>query len=482
MLEGIDKNMNVPLSDFTGTLPISALTVVSLLGLFVVAVFKKSGSACFKLSVVGLLVTIGISFSTFDLSGAAFNNMVMIGGYATYFEILFLITALLTILLSRPYLEEQDAHHGEFYLLILFSTIGMMLMASGLDLIITFLGLELMSICLYVLAGFFRKRVKSNESALKYFLLGAFATGFFLYGIALVYGASGTTNLKMIADQSASLSALPMFWIGVGFLVIGFSFKVGAVPFHMWVPDVYEGSPTTVSAFMSTGVKAAGFGAFVLVMSHFLTDGGEKVTSILSIIAAASMIVGNIIAISQNNLKRMLAYSSIAHAGYILIGLAAANELGRSGILYYLAAYTFMNIGAFGVLSVFEKQEDKNLTFDDYAGLGFRRPFLAALMSIFMFSLSGIPPFAGFFGKYYIFVSAIQADLTWLAIVGVLTSVVSVYYYLRLVVFMYFREGEVAVTGSVSKLSIVALTAAAIGVIQLGVFPSTVLDLTARLF
>ena len=474
--------MNVPLSDFIGTLPISALTAVSLIGLIVVAFRGKSGKTCFGLSVVGLMACIGISLSTFDLSGAAFNNMVMIGGYASYFETLFLITALLTILLSRPYLEEENADHGEYYVLILFATIGMMLMASGLDLIITFLGLELMSICLYVLAGFFRKRVKSNESALKYFLLGAFATGFFLYGIALVYGASGTTSLKAIADQQASLSTLPMFWIGVGFLVIGFSFKVGAVPFHMWVPDVYEGSPTTVSAFMSTGAKAAGFGAFVLVMLHFLMDGDEKVNSILAIIAAASMILGNIVAISQNNLKRMLAYSSIAHVGYMLIGLAAGNTLGQRGIVYYVTAYTFMNIGAFGVLSVFERQEDKNLTFDDYAGLGFRRPFLAALMSIFMFSLSGIPPFAGFFGKYYIFVSAIQADMTWLAIVGVLTSVVSVYYYLRLVVFMYFREGEVAFTGNVSKLSIVALTAAAIGVIQLGVFPSTVLELTGKLF
>ncbi len=475
-------HVNIPLSDYTGTLPILALTAVSLVALTVVAVSRKSGKTCFNLSVIGVLACIGVSLSTFDLHGAAFNGMVMVGGYASYFETLFLIAALLTILLSRSYLEEEDVHHGEYYLLILFATIGIMLIAAGLDLIITFLGLELMSICLYTLAGYFRKRAKSNESALKYFLLGAFATGFFLYGIALVYGASGTTNLEMIADQFESLSTVTMFWIGVGFLVIGFSFKVGAVPFHMWVPDVYEGSPTTVSGFMSTGAKAAGFAAFVLVTSHSIMDGGEKLSSIIAVLAAASMILGNVVAISQNNLKRLLAYSSIAHAGYMLIGLAAGNALGRSGILYYLAVYTFMNIGAFGILSVFEKQEDKNLTFEDYGGLGFRRPYLAALMSIFMFSLSGIPPFAGFFGKYYIFVSAIQADLVWLAIVGVLTSLVSVYYYLRLVVFMYFRQGEAVLTSRVSKLSILALTIAAASVIHLGVFPSTLLELTEKLF
>ncbi len=473
--------MTIPLSDFIGTLPIFALTVVSLVLLIVVSIPGKGGTASFNLSVAGLVACIALSLFTFNLSGSAFNDMVMVGGYANYFATLFLVAALLTVLLSRPYLEEEGAHRGEYYLLVLFATIGMMLMASGIDLIITFLGLELMSLCLYVLAGFFRIRVKSNESALKYFLLGAFATGFFLYGIALVYGASGTTDMKAIAAQYASLSSLPLFWIGVAFLVIGFSFKVAAVPFHMWVPDVYEGSPTTISAFMSTGAKAAGFAAFVLVGSHFLVSEAEKISSVISILAAASMILGNVIAISQNNLKRMLAYSSVAHAGYILIGLAAGNPLGQSGILYYLAAYTFMNIGAFGVLSVFEKQEDKNLTFDDYAGLGSRSPFLAALMSIFMFSLSGIPPFAGFFAKYYIFVSAIEADMTWLAIIGVLTSLVSVYYYLRLVVFMYFREGEVSLTTRASNLSIIALTAAALGVIQLGLFPSTVLDLTSNL-
>lgn len=474
--------MNLSSTDILGTLPILASTAVSLIVLIVVAFSGRSGRPAFAISVAGLFICIGTSLFTYDQAGAAFGQMVMVGGYASYFETLFLVGALLTILLSKPYLEGENAHHGEYYVLILFATIGMMLMAAGLDLIITFLGLELMSICLYVLAGFFRNRVKSNESALKYFLLGAFATGFFLYGIALIYGASGTTNLRAISGQYGSLSVLPMFWIGVGLLVFGFSFKVGAVPFHMWVPDVYEGSPTTVSAFMSTGAKAAGFGALILVTSHFLLSSGGKAHTILAVLAAASMILGNVIAISQNNLKRMLAYSSIAHAGYMLIGLAAGNALGERGILFYLVAYTFMNIGAFGVLSVFEKQEDKNLTFDDYAGLGFRRPFLAALMSIFMFSLSGIPPFAGFFGKYYVFVSAIQADLTWLAVVGVLTSLISVYYYLRLVVFMYFQEGDIVLTSNVSKLSVVALTAAAAGVIELGVFPSTVLDLTVKFF
>jgi NADH-quinone oxidoreductase subunit N len=338
-----------------------------------------------------------------------------------------------------------------------------------------------MSICLYVLAGFFRKRLLSNESSLKYFLLGAFATGFLLYGIALLYGASGTTNISIIVLNFSILSASPFFWVGIGLLMVGLAFKVGAVPFHMWIPDVYQGSPTTVSGFMATGAKAAAFAAFVLLFIHPQSGNPEQVKTVLAVISAASMIVGNIIAISQSNIKRMLAYSSIAHAGYMLAGLAAGNQLGKTGILFYLVTYTFMNIGAFGVLSLLEKEEEKNLTFDDYAGLGFKRPFLAALMSVFMFSLAGIPPFAGFFGKYYVFVAAINANLTWLAILGVLMSVVSVYYYLRLTVLMYFKEGEMQVEGLISKTSIAVLTIAALIIIELGVYPSSILTIINNL-
>jgi len=357
-----------------------------------------------------------------------------------------------------------------------------MLMASAADLIVLFLGLELMSICLYVLAGFFRKRLLSNESSLKYFLLGAFATGFLLYGIALLYGASGTTNIAQIVQNIPAISYSPFFWVGIGLLMVGLAFKVGAVPFHMWIPDVYQGSPTTVSGFMATGAKAAAFAAFILLFLHPQSENPDQVKTVLAVISAASMIVGNIIAISQSNIKRMLAYSSIAHAGYMLAGLAAGNDLGRTGILFYLITYTFMNIGAFGILSLLEREEEKNLTFDDYAGLGSKRPFLAALMAIFMFSLAGIPPFAGFFGKYYVFVAAINSNLTWLAILGVLMSVVSVYYYLRLVVVMYFREGEMIITGGISRASVAVLTIAALVIIELGIYPSSILSIINNLY
>ncbi len=481
--------MNFNSSDLISTSPILLLSVLTFLILTLEALMKKSESVIFSVTILGILGCIGAAIVTFPLKGTAFNSMVITGGYANFFDILFLLAAGLTILISKNYLEKEGINYGAYYSLVLFATIGMMFMASAGDLVIIFLGLELMSISLYVLAGFMRKKLKSNESALKYFLLGAFTTGFLLYGIALIYGMAGTTNLGVILNNFSSLTQEPLFWIGIGLLMVGFFFKVAGTPFHMWVPDVYEGAPTTVSAFMSTGGKAAAFAAFVLVFTHFFSTSGTKVSEVIAVVSAASMIIGNVVAISQNNIKRMLAYSSIAHAGYMLTGLAAANQLGQSGILYYLVAYSFMNIGAFGFVSIFEKEEEKNLTFDDYVGLGYKKPFVAALMSIFMFSLSGIPPFAGFFGKYYVFTAAVKADLTWLAIIGVLTSVISVYYYLRLVVVMYFQEDEGGLTLApissgfeVSKLSLTALVISAIGVIQLGILPSWIIDITQRLF
>jgi NADH-quinone oxidoreductase subunit N len=341
--------------------------------------------------------------------------------------------------------------------------------------VILFLGLELMSVCFYVLAGFARRRPASNEAGLKYFLLGAFATGFLLYGIALVYGATGTTQLAGIAAHVGTSS--PMLVIGLGLLLIGLAFKVAAVPFHMWVPDVYEGAPTTVTAFMSTGGKAAAFAALALALSAPVLQAVAPVRQVLAVIAALSMVIGNIIAITQVSVKRMLAYSSIAHAGYILTGIVAANSMGSDGVVFYLAAYTVMNIGAFGVLSVLETPDGQHLTFDDYAGLPGRHPVLAALMALFLFSLTGIPPFAGFFGKYYVFAGAIQAGYTWLAIVGVLMSVVSAFYYLRLVVLMYFKEQALPADTRPPALAVAALVICALAVIQFGIMPSTLLRL-----
>lgn len=469
-------------AELVGTSPILALTALALLVLFLEAVLKKSERAVFIATLVGILVCIALAVTTYWDRGTAFMGAIQIGGFTNFFYIIFLTAAGLTVLISRSYLEREEINFGEYYCMLLFATVGMMLIAAAQDLIIIFLGIELMSISLYVLAGFMRKRPKSNESALKYFLLGAFATGFLLYGIALLYGVSGSTRFAVLAEKFPVLTSDVVFWVGAGFLMVGLSFKVAAVPFHMWVPDVYEGAPTTISAFMSTGGKAAAFSAFLLVFFHAFQVGNPKITDVLAILSAATMIVGNVIAISQQNLKRMLAYSSIAHAGYMLAGLAAGNQLGQNGILYYLSAYTFMNVGSFGVLSTLEEREEKNLTFDDYSGLGYRRPFIAALMAIFMFSLSGIPPFAGFFGKYYVFAAAVKANLTWLAIVGVLTSAISVYYYLRVVVCMYFREGEAISTPTVSKSSMAALVLSAVAVIWLGIMPSFVLDLVQGFF
>ncbi len=465
----------------THILPILSVTILSLLVLLIESLLKDNEKISFGVSVVGLMFTGFISFYTLPWRGVAFSGMITVGGYGSLFAILFIISALFTIILSRDYLQKMYKRLGEFYLLVLFALLGMMLIAAANDLIVVFLGIELMSICLYVLAGFFRQHQKSNESAMKYFLLGAFATGFLLYGIALIYGSAGTTNLLTIVQNASLFMNQKIFLAGLGLLIIGFAFKVAAVPFHMWVPDVYEGSPTVVSGFMSTGAKAAAFSAFILVFAH-QAFGGENFKLALSVIAAASMILGNIVAISQSNIKRMLAYSSVAHAGYMLAGLAAANQLGKTGVVFYLAAYTFMNLGAFGIISLLEKEAEKNLSIDDYAGLGNKKPFLAALMAIFMFSLSGIPPFAGFLGKYYVFAAAVNADLTWLAILGVLTSAIGAYYYLRIVVMMYFKEGGMEAPSTISGLSLAMISIVALMIFELGIFPSTLLNTITNVF
>lgn len=476
--------MEIPISidDLFATAPITLVTLTALAVLIIEALLSKSEGIIVWLSLAGLLAAMVTAFSSISMTGTAFVGMVTTGGYASYFAIVFCLSGVLSIMLSRVYIRNQGIEHGEYYVLLLFAVVGMMLMAAAADLIMLFLGLELMSLCFYILAGFARTRVTSNEAALKYFLLGAFATGFLLYGIALVYGATGTTTIDVIIEEAGAGLESPLFLIGLGLLLVGLGFKVAAVPFHMWVPDVYEGSPTTVSGFMSTGGKAAAFSALLLIFAPKMIHAVDSLRDVLAAVATLSMIVGNVIAISQSNVKRMLAYSSIAHAGYILVGVIAANEAGANGVLFYLLAYTVMNVGAFGILAVGESQEGEFLAFDDYTGLSRRRPFLAALMALFMFSLAGIPPFAGFFGKYYVFAGAIDAGYTWLAIVGVLMSAVSAYYYLRLVVLMYFKEGVSSLEAPVPALSFVALIVSAIGILGLGVFPSLILTLTEQIF
>lgn len=474
--------MNNYLTDFWQAAPLVSLTIFALLTLIVDAAGKDKPVLSYWVSLAGIVVAAGFSIGSLGTNTQLFNGMLAQGGYSSYCNLIFLGSALLCIVLSRNYLERLQYHRGEFYILIILATAGMMLMAAALDLMIIFLGIELMSICLYVLAGFMRRKESANESSLKYFLLGAFATGFLLYGIALIYGTAGTTNLALIGKSFPQLSQNSLFIIGAGMLIVAFSFKIAAVPFHMWAPDVYEGSPTTITAFMSTGAKAAAFAVFVSVFIRTFDIAGTKLSDVLAVLAAVSMIVGNVSAIAQNNLKRMLAYSSIAHAGYMLSGIAAGNIEGETGILFYLSAYAFMNIGAFGIISWMEQQGDKKLTFDDYAGLSSQHPAIAALMSIFMFSLAGIPPFAGFFGKYYVFLAAVKAGMTWLAIIGVLTSLVSAYYYLRLVVLMYFRDGQARIEEKVSVPALAAIGCAALFLIVLGLYPSLIVDITKGFF
>ncbi len=412
-----------------------------------------------------------------------FEGMFISDGYSLFFKITFLIIAFLTTLISMGYAQREGIGFGEYYALILFATLGMMLMAAGTHLIIIFLGLETMSISIYILAGMMREDKRSVEAALKYFLLGAFATGFLLYGIALIYGATGSLYLKDVASYIASKNLLrsPMLLMSLVFLTIGFGFKVASVPFHMWTPDVYEGAPTSITAFMATGVKAAGFSAFVRVFFSALPGFRPDWTSIMWLIAVATMTVGNIVAISQTNIKRMLAYSSIAHAGYILVAFVAGNDLGTSGILFYLMAYAFMNLGAFTCVILLGKRGEENTLISDYAGIGFKYPLLAVSMTIFLLSMAGIPPLSGFMAKFYVFSAAVKSRFYWLVILGVLNSAVSVYYYLRVTVVMYFKESEREITGlQFSPASVIALILAVIGTLYMGIFPANVLSFAQR--
>ncbi len=461
--------------------PLATVAVSSALLLLIEAFVKKSERLTFWLSLAGLTASAIFSAQDIGKTGTAFSGMISIGGLGAFVSCVILSSAVLTIILLRNYLIGARASFGEAYLLIVFAAAGMMLIAHAADFMILFLGIELMSISLYILAGFTRLRLLANEASLKYFLLGAFATGFLLYGIALMYGVAGTTSIAGMLAKFPSLSLSPIFWCGVGLFITGLAFKVGAVPFHMWVPDVYQGSPTPISGFMGTGAKAAAFSAFLIVFGVHGLHSGE-LTLALAVLSAASMILGNIVAISQTNIKRMLAYSSIAHAGYMLAGIAAGNAIGGSGVLFYTATYLFMNIGAFGILALSETDQEGNLTYDDYAGMGTRKPMLAALMSIFMFSLAGIPPFGGFIGKYYIFIAAVNANLTWLAIVGVLTSLISVYYYLKLVMVMYFQEGDPHALPDAGLLPSFVLILAAAITLLLGVFPAPLLSVINSLF
>ena len=406
---------------------------------------RKGLTALF--AALGLAATLGFTLAQIGSEGSGFNNMVVLDGFSNFVNALLLVSGLLGVALAYGYVRRMGIERGEYYTLLLFSVTGMMLMAQAADLIVVFIALELLSIPLYVLAAFDRSRSQSDEAGLKYFLLGAFATGFVVYGTALVFGATGSTSLSAIfASASAGTSGM-LLTIGAALILIGFGFKVAAVPFHMWTPDVYQGAPTAVTAFMSSGAKIAGFAALLRVFATAFPTLAGDMTDVLWALAALTMILGNFIAVSQTNIKRLLAYSSIAHAGYILMafvpyGNAAVREISIAAGLFYLVSYAVTNFGAWGVVIALEKTEGKGLEIADYAGLGRRHPVLAAAMTVFMLSLIGFPPTLGMVGKFYLFRSVISGGFTGLALIGVLTSLVSAYYYLRVVVTMYLKDGE----------------------------------------
>ncbi|MFN8586298.1 MAG: NADH-quinone oxidoreductase subunit N [Candidatus Eisenbacteria bacterium] len=426
--------------------PVLALTAGSILLLLLEFMPQRANGN--RGGIVSLLTLLFSGYSVYRVMGEKrelFGGMFVHDPMTVFFTLLFCAVGLMSVLMSWDYVKRTKINQAEYYALMLSSILGMVVMAASNDLVTVFLGLELMSLALYVMVGFRRSQLESNEAALKYFLLGAFASGFLLYGIALLYGATGTSNLALMGAFLADTPLLsnPMLLIGALFVFVGFGFKVAAAPFHMWTPDVYEGAPTSVTGFMSAGAKAAGFAALLRVGLRALGPVQADWTQLIATIAFLTMTVGNVTALLQGNLKRMLAYSSIAHAGYILVAVAAGGPEGASAAVFYLATYAFMNVGAFAVLTMLGKGREERVLMSDLSGLGFREPILGLSLTVFMLSLAGIPPMAGFMGKLYIFGEAVKhPQLLWVVIAGVLNSVVSVYYYLRVTVALYMKEPE----------------------------------------
>ena len=468
-----------PEIDLISLAPVLVLSVFTMLLLLMDLFIGKNKSGLVFISLTGLLLTAVSSFAKTDWPVRSFGGSYVVDHLSVFFTMVFCISSALAILISIEYNRREKIRVGEYYSLILFCTVGMIILASSTDLIMIFLGIEIVSLCLYVLAGIRRGDVRSSEAALKYFLLGAFATGFLLYGMALLYGTTGTTKLAGIAEAigSGQMSSQPLVLMGMVLLVLGFGFKVAAVPFHMWTPDVYQGAPTPVTAFMAVGPKAAAFAAFFRVFTEAMPELASSWDMILSIIAVITMFVGNLGAIVQTNIKRLLAYSSISHAGYLLIAIIARNSLGGSALVFYMLVYAFMIFGAFGIVILIGREGKENLELEDYSGLGFQSPLLALSMSIFLLSLGGLPPLAGFIAKFYIFQAALNEGYVILVVLAVLNSAISFYDYLRIIVYMYMKEpqGEFQIT--LTPITLLVVVISVLVTVELGLFPGPVLSL-----
>src|SRR5918994_3243205 len=430
------------------------------------------------LGLIGLVGAAVASVFLWDTDRSSFG-VIRADNFSLFINLILCVVGVLTMLFSDDVVERERLPPGEYYALTLFAICGMMMMASATDLLVVFIALEILSLAVYVLTGIRRASVTGAEAAFKYFLLGSFSSAFFLYGVAFLFAVAGSTRLEQISVELSKAGAGPptLAILGVGLLAVGFAFKVSAVPFHMWTPDAYEGAPTIVTAFMSTGVKAAAFAAFARVFLSPLESMQAQWVPVLSVIAALTMIVGTVLGVVQTNIKRMLAYSSIAHAGYLLLGIIAANSAGKAAIPFYLLAYAVSNLGALGIVALLGSPENEHDELRDFAGLKDARPGLAALMTVFLLSLGGFPPLAGFIGKWYIFNAAVQEGHYWLAIIGVLTSVISVFFYLRIVVMMWMTEGPEMQRPRIPATAIAGLALATIAVFYLGVLPTRILQL-----
>ncbi|MDP2318952.1 MAG: NADH-quinone oxidoreductase subunit N [Acidobacteriota bacterium] len=466
-------------SQFDAIIPIICVTLAGLVVLLAEAFRGRDEKMPIGgLAIIGLVGAGAASILLWNRNATSFG-VVTADNFSLFVNLILVGVGILTVIFSSQTVERDGIPAGEYYAIMLFAIVGMMLMGQATDLLVIFLALETMSIAVYVLTGIRREQQQSTEAAFKYFLLGAFASSFFLYGVAFLYGVTGSTNLDRIGSVIAaqSMSGNPMILLGVGLLIVGFAFKVAAVPFHMWSPDVYEGAPAVVTGFMSTGVKAAAVAAFVRVFLSSLEPMITDWAPVLWAIAAATMILGTVVGVAQTSLKRMLAYSSIAHGGYILAGLVAGNDVGKAAILFYLAAYALTNLGAFGVIALLGTRERANDDLRDYAGLFKSHPALAVLMTFFLLSLGGFPPTAGFIAKWYVFSAAIGSGYYGLAIIGVLSSVVSVFFYLRIVVMMFMTDRDARpVPAPITGLAMSGLVLALVGVLYLGVLPTAVID------
>jgi NADH-quinone oxidoreductase subunit N len=471
--------MNIPPINVAAILPAVVLSITGIIIMVAepfVSASKKSTLGWFGLG--GVMAAVLALFPMAESRGQWYSNLWIVDDYSLFFHVIFLLITAVTILTSIDFLAREQMNHPEFYALLLFATAGMLMMAGANELMMVFIGLEVLSIATYVLAGFRRTDLKSNESALKYYLLGSFSSAFFLYGIALIFGATGSTNLIGIAEAMRSTDVqITLIYLAAAMMLIAFCFKVAVAPFHIWTPDVYEGAPTPVTGFMSVGPKAAGFAVFLRVFMTAFPAIEDRWISIIWMVAALTMILGNVIAVSQTNIKRMLAYSSIAHAGYIAVAFASGSRRGISAALFYMLAYSVTNLGAFAVVTILSRSDDKLTNISDYAGLASKRPGLAALLTLFLLSLAGIPGTAGFAGKFFIFRSAVESGLLSLTVIGVITTVVSFYYYLYVIVQMYMKESveefsNLRLAGSLK----LALVIAAVGTLYLGLLPTRILD------